>query len=85
MKVYHEVKNVRFEGNNLILDIDGREMRFEFEKLSARLAKASDKERSAFEISPSGYGINWPIIDEDLSVDALLGIAHGPRIKRKTA
>ncbi|OYZ50723.1 MAG: hypothetical protein B7Y15_08625 [Bacteroidetes bacterium 24-39-8] len=25
-----------------------------------------------FTISPSGYGIHWPLIDEDLAVDAIL-------------
>jgi len=27
--------------------------------------------------SPSGYGIRWHDIDEDLSVDRLIGIAPG--------
>jgi len=29
-----------------------------------------------YEFSPSGYGIHWPLIDEDISMDGLLGIAH---------
>jgi hypothetical protein len=29
-----------------------------------------------YEISPSGYGIRWPLIDEDLSIDGLLGVRH---------
>jgi len=41
-------------------------------KVSKRLSKASLRERKKFEISPSGYGIHWPIIDEDLSIDGLL-------------
>ena len=28
---------------------------------------------------PSGYGIHWPLIDEDLSIDGLLGIVHTPQ------
>jgi len=27
-----------------------------------------------FEISPSGYGIHWPDVDEDISIKAFLGI-----------
>jgi len=27
-------------------------------------------------VSPSGYGIHWPELDEDLSVDGLIGIRH---------
>jgi len=35
-------------------------------------------ESAAYEISPSGYGIHWPLIDEDLSIDGLLGVKHRP-------
>jgi hypothetical protein len=40
------------------------------------LLHASEIERTTFEISPSGYGIHWPLIDEDISIDGLLGITH---------
>jgi hypothetical protein len=47
------------------------------------LANASETERKKYEISPSGYGIHWPLIDEDLSIDGLLGIQHSlPNIKK---
>ncbi|MBI2335521.1 MAG: DUF2442 domain-containing protein [Deltaproteobacteria bacterium] len=36
----------------------------------ARLASASLKQLENFEISPGGYGIHWPDIDEDISVKA---------------
>ena len=26
-----------------------------------------------FEISTFGYGIHWPLLDEDMSIDGLLG------------
>jgi hypothetical protein len=35
--------------------------------------------RAAYEVSPSGYGIHWPLVDEDLSIDGLLGIKHRPK------
>ena len=38
----------------------------------ARLRKASKTELQNFKISPSGYGIHWPNIDEDISVKAFL-------------
>jgi hypothetical protein len=25
-----------------------------------------------FEVSPSGYGIHWPELDEDLSIDGMI-------------
>jgi hypothetical protein len=47
-----------------------------WEKCSALLAHASAEERSRAELSPSGYGIHWPLIDEDLAVGPLLrGVA----------
>jgi hypothetical protein len=36
-----------------------------------RLARASFAERSRAKRSPSGYGIHWPPIDEDLAVGPL--------------
>jgi len=49
------------------------------------LVKATEIERTTFEISPSGYGIYWPLLDEDLSIDGLLGIVDAPVKKRKIA
>jgi hypothetical protein len=37
-----------------------------------RLARATAKQLKNFEISPGGYGIHWPQIDEDLSVYGFL-------------
>ncbi|RYX81481.1 DUF2442 domain-containing protein, partial [bacterium] len=31
-----------------------------------------DVEREMYRISSSGYGIHWPLIDEDLSVNGIL-------------
>jgi hypothetical protein len=46
-----------------------------WERCSERLARASLVERSRAELSPSGYGIHWPLIDEDLAVGPLLRAA----------
>ena len=46
-----------------------------WEKCSESLARASWLERSHAELSPSGYGIHWPLIDEDLAVGPLVGQA----------
>jgi len=32
----------------------------------------------------TGYGIHWPDIDEDLSIDGLIGIKHSFPIPAKT-
>jgi hypothetical protein len=39
---------------------------------SERLARASQAERDRAELSPSGYGIHWPLLDEDLAVGPLV-------------
>ena len=37
-----------------------------------RLEHASIEERNEWELIGSGYGIHWPKIDEDISVEALI-------------
>ena len=78
MKEFHEVDNVIVTDENLSLRIDGANYSFPLEKISPRLLAASPIDRARFEISPSGYGLHWPTIDEDLSIDGLLGICHKP-------
>ena len=85
MKKHHLIENVHFEGDSFDVTIDGKWMRFELKDISPVLRKASEQERNSFEISPSGYGIHWPLLDEDLSIDGLLGICHVPEWHRKSA
>jgi hypothetical protein len=56
----------------LIVIMEGESVSIPWEKCSERLAHASPIERSRAELSPSGYGIHWPLIDEDLAVGPLL-------------
>jgi len=72
MKKHHEIENIRFEDGNLLITIDGREKNFPLNQVSPVLEKASDDERGSFDISPSGYGIHWPLLDEDISINGLL-------------
>jgi hypothetical protein len=37
------------------------------------LAAAAPEERRRAELSPGGYGIHWPLLDEDLSIGGLVG------------
>lgn len=76
MNKIHQVQNVKFEGGKLFLTVDGQAVSKSLLELSPRLAKASDAARNNFVVAPSGYGIHWPDCDEDLSIDALLGIRH---------
>jgi len=85
MKAHHDIKNLHFSGEYMILTIDGDEKKFRIKEISSALEGASQDERNVYEISPSGYGIHWPLIDEDISIDGLLGILHTREPKRKTA
>lgn len=76
MKVLHKIQELAFSGSQMRMKVDGKEIVVNLTKTSKRLLKASKKERETYKVSPSGYGIHWPLIDEDLSVDALLGVKH---------
>ena len=68
----HSVDGLRFDGDDMLISIDGQPYRFALGLASERLLKASPSQRLHFEISASGYGIHWPEIDEDLSIEGLL-------------
>ena len=85
MKSRHIVKDIRFNSDEMIMTVDGKQMKFCLEKISSVLKNASGKDRDNFVISPSGYGIHWPTLDEDLSIDGLLGITHESRFKKHAA
>lgn len=74
----HELGGLSFDADQMLINIDGKDHIFALKDISPRLLKASQVERDTFEVSPSGYGIHWPMVDEDLSVDGLLGIKHQP-------
>ena len=77
MKQHHDVADVHFEGDVLHVTIDGRARMFNIHEISQVLLHT-------FEISPSGYGIHWPLLDEDVSIDGLLGIVHVPSKKLRS-
>ncbi len=76
MHKHHDIQRLSFENDHMHLQVDGKEYTFDLADVSGRLLRASSEERMKYEVSPSGYGIHWPLIDEDLSVDALLGVKH---------
>jgi hypothetical protein len=56
----------------LVLILEDRSVAIPWGKCSERLARASPTERNRAVLSPSGYGIHWPLLDEDLAVGPLL-------------
>ncbi len=75
MVIIHDIKGLNFDNENIYLEVDGIKVKAPLEKVSQKLLNASDVQRMIFKISPSGYGIHWPLIDEDLAVDPLLKYA----------
>ncbi len=68
----HNIQAISFEKDMICLKIDGQLIKLPLSKVSKKLGVATDIQRNLYTISPSGYGIHWPLIDEDLSVDSLL-------------
>ena len=85
MKKFHQVTDVYFKEELMTVTIDGQKKTFRVSEISPALEHASDQEKNLFEISPSGYGIHWPLLDEDLSIDGLLGVVHSPETRIKSA
>ncbi|MDE2060551.1 MAG: DUF2442 domain-containing protein [candidate division NC10 bacterium] len=78
MDKVHDIQHVSFSGTVMRLHVDGRDYQIDIADKSERLRKATQQQRKNVEISPAGYGIHWPDVDEDLSIDGLIGVRHAP-------
>ena len=74
----HDIQHVSFSGTIRHVRVDGRDYQIDIAAESERLRNATQKQRENFELSPAGYGIYWPDVDEDLSIDGLIGVKHSP-------
>lgn len=74
-KAYNNLE-VRFEKDCLVLTADHQTIQLKLTDISEKLSKATIEELNDFKISPSGYGIHWRLLDEDLSVNGLLKLAR---------
>ena len=64
--------DVKIENGNLHFQFKGKEYIFKLKEITARLAAATEKQLLNYSISPSGYGIHWAELDEDISFEGLL-------------
>ena len=80
----HEIRTARFSGSLIRLEIDGKVHDFDLASQSHRLARATQAQIENVVVSPSGYGLHWPDLDEDLSVDGLIGKKHTSPSARAT-
>jgi Protein of unknown function (DUF2442) len=81
----HNVQMIDFEGSQMVLAVDGQVYRIDLPSVSTRLANAKDAARRSYSISPSGYGVHWPDIDEDLTIDGLIASARLTQPKTEEA
>jgi hypothetical protein len=58
--------------DELVIRLADRETRIPWTRCSPVLAAASVEERRRAELSPGGYGIHWPMLDEDLTIGGLV-------------
>ena len=72
MEKAYNITQISFENDFIILMVDNQAVRLKLSDVSQKLANASITERKDFKISPSGYGIHWRLLDEDLSINGLL-------------
>ena len=70
--IIQKITTVQFEGDFIIIRSGTQTYKWKITEFSKKLSQASESERNNFQISPSGYGIYWPEIDEDLSMNGLL-------------
>ena len=72
------VEDVRFEDDRMSVDLaDGRTITVPLDWYP-RLRDATPAQRGAWRLGGGGYGVHWPDIDEDLSVEGLLRGARAP-------
>ena len=58
--------------SELIIQLADREVRIPWDRCLPILAAATAEQRRRAS-SPGGYGIHWPLLDEDVSVGGLVG------------
>jgi Protein of unknown function (DUF2442) len=69
-----EAMGVEFVGDSVrVMLTDGREISAPLEWFP-RLRDATDEQRLNWRLIGRGEGVHWPDLDEDVSVNALLGL-----------
>ncbi|MEZ4870137.1 MAG: DUF2442 domain-containing protein [Caldilineaceae bacterium] len=72
MNKFHNVGIDQTTQEYLYFTVDNQAYRIAWERCSKRLLTGTPEERSFIDIAPSGYGLHWPLLDEDLAIDPLL-------------
>ena len=75
MDKQYNVSSIDFRGEWMILSVNEEIYQIPIAQASKKLAQSTDIERKMYRISPSGYGIHWYAIDEDLTTKGLIKLA----------
>jgi len=65
-------KGIEARKDGLAIALEDRTVRIPWSRCSPVLAAATPEQRRSAELSPGGYGVHWPLLDEDLSIGGLL-------------
>ncbi|HZQ06727.1 MAG TPA: DUF2442 domain-containing protein [Anaerolineae bacterium] len=76
MDKFHTVEINQIDDTFLYLTVDGQSYRVRWSDCSPKLATATIQDRRRIQVSPSGYGLHWRDLDEDLAINPLLQIAE---------
>jgi hypothetical protein len=80
-RVGEKIKAVRVDDDSVIVDLaDGRTVSTPL-AWYPRLLHATSEQRRNFVIAGAGFGIHWPDLDEDLSVQGMLAGAAAPGVR----
>ena len=64
--------SIETTANELVIRLADRVARIPWERCSPVLAGATVDERRRAQLSPGGYGVHWPGLDEDISIGGLV-------------
>jgi hypothetical protein len=65
-------RRIRATEDSLVITLVNSTVSIPWKECSMRLARATSAQRVLAELSPSGYGIHWPLLDEDLAIGPLV-------------
>lgn len=71
MEKLNNIESIQFTTDTLLIEIDHIVHQLDLKVISNKLLNATEAERNNYTISPANYGIHWPMIDEDISLDFL--------------
>jgi len=72
MEKAYDILGIMFESGHIIIKLTEKVLSFQLSEISDRLSHATGSELLDYKVTPSGYGIHWKQLDEDISINGLL-------------